>query len=106
MKMMRKGFTIYDLRFTRAWFNARQSSIVNRKLLHDLLQAREHVAQHRDWRSRRVNAMDEFLAVEVQQGFGFAVVHLEPVANDRKVRVVQPVFLERAALEALDHRVK
>src|SRR5438552_19021501 len=46
--------------------------------------------------------MQKLLAVILEHRFAFALVGFQTIANDVDVRVVEPVFLERATLEALD----
>ena len=44
--------------------------------------------------------MNDFLAVESQQGLGFVVVHFEAVADDVQVRIVEAIFAQGPALQA------
>lgn len=49
-----------------------------------------------------VDSVDEMFSVKFQHGLGFLLVGLEPVANDFQAGVIKSVFLEGAALHALD----
>src|ERR1035437_9910836 len=46
--------------------------------------------------------MHEPAAIKLQHGLGFLLVGLETFADDAEVRVVEAVFLEGAALDAVD----
>lgn len=71
-----------------------------------LVDAREDVAQDFGGRLRGINAMHIFRPVKTQHRLGFLFVNFEAVPDDVEIGVVQPVFLQRPALQALHERAE
>src|ERR1035437_5200806 len=88
---------------------AQESSAVPIKMIRSGIMARslfgrdaQDVGEHLGGRQVGVDLMHEPAAIKLQHGLGFLLVGLETFADDAEVRVVEAVFLERAALDAVD----
>src|SRR6185312_10741192 len=72
----------------------------------DFYHALQNIGEHFGGRLVGVDVLDEVLAVKFQHRLGFFFVSLEPVANDLEAGVIEAIFLERAALQALDEIIE
>ena len=50
--------------------------------------------------------MHQFRAIEAQQRFSFLLIYFQTMTDDVEIGVVEPVFFERATLEALNEGIK
>jgi len=62
----------------------------------------QDVGQHSRRGLIRIDLVDEFVAVKIQDGLGLGFVRFQPVADDGEVGVIEAIFLDGPALDAGD----
>src|SRR6266481_2825864 len=65
----------------------------------------QNIKEHFGWRLIRIDAVNQFLSVVIEDWLAFALIGFLPVPNHIDVGVVEPILLERAALESLNQLI-